>query len=450
VLLVMLDEITKYLPDYPTQDKTITIEHLLTHTSGIKSYTNLPNFMDFASKPMSQEEMLETFKDVPMEFDPGTAYVYNNSGYFLLGVIIEKVSGLSFKDFVQQNIFDKAGMANSYYGAHSPIIKNRASGYAEDGGKMINAMYISMDWPYAAGALLSTVEDLLKWNTALHSGMFLKPATLETAFVDYKLQDGSSTAYGYGWTINQLLGSSSYEHGGGVQGFLTYMTYLPEEKIFAAAFSNCTCQSPTEATVALAAQALGKFPKKELAMELDETKLKEFAGVYEISEGDERHIALDDGRLTSRRGSGQVVLEPYAVDKFVVENSLITFEFIRNEEGKIKGMIAIQRSGDKDVAKRTDKEPKIRKTIELEEKVLENYVGKYELMPTFAIEITLEDKQLYLQATGQQRFQLFAESETKFFLKVVDAQVEFYTNEEGVYHKLVLFQNGMEIPGIKK
>lgn len=444
------DAINKYLPDYPTQGKTISIEHLLTHTSGIKSYTNISEFNDFLDKTMSQEEMIATFKDKPMEFDPGTAYAYNNSGYFLLGVIIEKISGLSYEAFIQKNIFDQADMTNSYYGAHAPIIKNRAPGYSEVDGELVNAPYISMDWPYSAGALLSTVGDLLKWNNALHSGMFIKPATLETAFVDYKLKDGSSTNYGYGWEVTKILGSPTYEHGGGVHGFLTYGIYLPEEKIFVAAFSNCNCQAPSFAAKVLAAEALGKRPKEEAGITLDEAMMKQYIGSYEISKGDERQIMLEDGQLMSQRRGAQMLMKPYAKDKFMLENSLVTFEFIRDDKGKVIEMVAHQQTGAKDVAKRVSEQPKVKKVVEISEDLLRKYVGLYELAPNFALDITLEEGQLYLQATGQQRFPIFAESEEKFFLKVVDARVEFFNNEEGDYNKLVLYQNGMELPGIKK
>jgi len=159
--LSLQDDITKFIPDYPTLGKTITIEHLLTHTSGIQSMTDMPGFMDNIRNDMTTDEMLDYFKNEPMNFEPGETFRYNNSGYFLLGVIIEKVSGMTYAEFIQKRIFDKVGMKDSYYGDAEQIIPMRASGYERTPDGFINAPYLSMTIPYAAGSLLSTVEDIL-------------------------------------------------------------------------------------------------------------------------------------------------------------------------------------------------------------------------------------------------------------------------------------------------
>lgn len=448
--LDLQDDITRHLPDYPNQGKKITIEHLLTHTSGIQSYTNMSNFADIAYKKMSTTEMVDFFKNEPMEFDPGTKYNYNNSGYYLLGVIIEKISGLSYADFIQQNIFDVAGMSESYYGSHTPIIKNRASGYADSGTGVTNSIYISMDWPYAAGALLSTVGDLYKWNTALHEGKFIKKTSLEKAFNNYKLQNGDEIDYGYGWSLSNLFGNKSYEHGGRIQGFLSYALYVPEEDVFVATLSNCTCQSADGAAAHLAAHAIGKAPQAVSIIKAETKKLEEYVGVYEIAPGDQRQIILKDGMLYSQRSGGKYQITAYAKDKFNIEKSLTIFEFSRDPNGKVTSMKAITRTGYEEDAKRVSDKVVERKEITLDQKILESYVGVYELMPNFALDVTQQDGQLFIQATGQSRFPAFAESETKFFLKVVPAQIEFFKNEKGEIHKLVLYQNGMEMPGMKK
>lgn len=138
------DEITKFIPDYPTQDKTITVHHLLNHTSGIKSYTNMPSFMEFARTDMTPTVLIDSFKNEQMEFDPGTQFNYNNSGYIVLGHIIEVVSGQSYEDFIQTNIFDKIGMDNSYYGSMTILIPNRARGYSKTETGYRNADYLSL------------------------------------------------------------------------------------------------------------------------------------------------------------------------------------------------------------------------------------------------------------------------------------------------------------------
>ena len=168
------DEITRFIPDYPTHGKKITIEHLLTHTSGIQSFTNMLDYQKRMALDLEPTEIIDHFKNEPMEFDPGTKWNYNNSGYFLLGYIIEKASGKTYAEYLDEHIFKPAGMTNSLYGSDTKIIKNRAGTYSKDVAGFENAAPINMKQPYAAGAIMSTVEDLYKWHQAVHSYKFIK------------------------------------------------------------------------------------------------------------------------------------------------------------------------------------------------------------------------------------------------------------------------------------
>ena len=170
------DPITTYLPDYPTHDRTITITHLLNHTSGIKSYTSLDNFMsDISQKNLAPADLLAYFKDLPPVFEPGTRFLYNNSGYHLLGLIIEKITGMSYEQFIQQHIFQPLGMRHSYYMHNETIIPRRASGYTKTPEGYRQSEYLNMMIAYAAGALGSTVEDLIRWDAALREERLLMP-----------------------------------------------------------------------------------------------------------------------------------------------------------------------------------------------------------------------------------------------------------------------------------
>jgi len=224
---------------------------------------------------------------------------------------------------------------------------------------------------------------------------------------------------------------------------------LPKERIYVAIFSNCNCQSPDLAALQLAREALGKSIIKTSTLALSEAAMQEYVGIYQIPGRDKRTIRIEDGKLYSSRGGGKSLLESYAKDKFSIEGSLTTFEFVRDDKGAIKEMISHTRDGSNEVAQLTDEKPTVRKEIEVEAKILEAYVGEYTLAPTFSINITYEDGQLYAQATGQQKFPLFAESQTRFFLKVVEAQVEFFKDEQGAFSKLVLYQGGQEMPGTR-
>ncbi len=172
--LAIDDPVTRFLPDYPMQGHLITIEHLLSHTSGIKSYTDIPELWASSRNDFTVQQIIDSFKNRPMDFAPGEGWAYNNSGYVLLGAIIEKSSGLTYEQFIQQNIFDRLGMRHSYYDDPVRVIPHRVSGYSKGPNGYANATYLSMTLPYAGGALASTVDDLAIWDAALHTEQLVK------------------------------------------------------------------------------------------------------------------------------------------------------------------------------------------------------------------------------------------------------------------------------------
>ena len=241
------DEITKYIPDYPTHGQKITIHHLLNHTSGIKSYTSMRKLFDIARNDMKPLELIHFFKDEPVDFNPGEQYKYNNSAYIILGYIIEKTSKISYAEYVQKNIFDKLNMTNSTYASHTKIIKNRASGYQNKKGYQ-NAMYISHTLPYAGGSLMSTIDDLNIWQKALTNNKLLKKETLQKAYTNYTLNNGEKINYGYGWNIKIINNEVSYEHGGSIFGYKSMGIYIPNKDVYVVILTNCNCISPTKIT----------------------------------------------------------------------------------------------------------------------------------------------------------------------------------------------------------
>lgn len=232
--LDVTDDITRFLPDYPTQGKTITIENLLTHTSGIKNDTDIPSFVDNVTADLSVQQLIDFFKDEPLGFDPGSRYAYSNSGYVLLGAIIERISGLSYASFMAQHIFEPLGMTHTAYEGHERGIAKRVEGYNRDR----KAMPLSMTQPYAAGALVSTVDDLARWNAAIAAGKLLRPETWRQVFTPYTLKNGKTTSYAYGWLIGEVKGRQTVEHGGAIPGFSSYLIRLPQEKIFVSVLTN--------------------------------------------------------------------------------------------------------------------------------------------------------------------------------------------------------------------
>jgi len=253
------DDITRFIPDYPTHGKTITIHQLLTHTSGIKDYTHMKSIGSIAKRNLSPKELVDFFKNEPMDFEPGEKFQYDNSGYVLLGYIIELVSGMSYEDFIEKNIFQKVRMNHSCYASDREIIKNRAYGYQRHGDKLYNKRHISFNITYAAGSLMSTVDDLLKWQEALNHNLLVSPKTIDLAFTNYMLNNGEKINYGYGWHLKTINGMPDREHGGSIFGFKSMAVYIPEKDIYVVGLTNCDCNSPTQVTRDIASLAATYF-----------------------------------------------------------------------------------------------------------------------------------------------------------------------------------------------
>lgn len=238
------DPVSKYVSDYPMGSK-ITLHHLLTHTSGIKSFTKMKSLWDIAKKEMTPKMMVDFFKNEPVEFLPGEKFAYNNSGYVLLGYIIEIVSGESYEDFIQKNIFDIAGMTTSYYSSDRKIIPKRAYGYHKKKNGYVNKTQISYSIPFSSGSIMSTVNDMLKWQNALNKNLLINSKTSEKAFTKYKLNNDEEFNYGYGWHLKEMHNNQTRQHGGSIFGYKSMGVYIPSKDIYVIGLSNCDCNSPT-------------------------------------------------------------------------------------------------------------------------------------------------------------------------------------------------------------
>ena len=452
--LSVKDDITRYLPDYPTHGQNITIEHLLTHTSGIKSYTSMPEWFPLWRKDMSLQELIDIFKDQPADFAPGEKWSYNNSGYILLGAIIEKVAGETYEDFIQKHIFEPLGMKHSHYGSASRIIQRRIPGYSKGAKGYENAAYLSMTQPYAAGSLLSSVDDLALWDAALSSEKLLKNENLEKAFVPYVLNNGKSTGYGYGWGISEYEGYRLVEHGGGINGFTTYALRIPGEKLFVAVLTNRDTGEPNPETFAfkIAALAIGKPYQESVAISLESSLTDALTGVYENEEQETVFITKDENKIMYQRSGGQKTeIFPASEKEFFLKDSFTRVVFLKDDAGSVQGLRVIRRLGPPGEYQKTKKTlPVERKSIELDPSIYDQYVGEYEIAPGFFLYVTREGDRLLTQATGQEKVEVFPESETRFFLKDIDAQLEFVKDASGKVTGLILTQGGQKIPASKK
>ncbi len=451
--LNLSDEITKFLPDYPTQGHKITIEHLLTHTSGIKSYTGLPEWLPLWRKDMTMKELIDLFKDKPLEFAPGAGWNYNNSGFVLLGAIIEKITGQSYGDFVEKNIFAPLGMKQSFYDNTQRIIPRRAAGYSRNSGGYVNAAYLSMSQPHAAGSLMSTVDDLAKWDAALYTEKLVKQASLKKAWTSFVLTNGKPTRYGYGWGVGTLEGERMIAHGGGINGFTCDAVRLPDAKVYVAILTNRD-SGVGPLTQKFAALAIGKELRAPVAAKLPPGALEKYAGVYQLNEKDEVVVTHENDALFVQRprGGKQEVLPLSETEFFFKAQPAARVSFKRQADGAISALVIVAGIGPDDEAKRTNKPfPVAKEPAAVGQAglaVLERYVGEYQLAPNFVITITQADGKLMGQATGQSQFPLTQEAPTKFSFAPADVQIEF-TVVDGKTTQLTLQQGGRTTPAKK-
>jgi len=265
--LKLNDEITKYIKDYPTHGHSITIHHLLSHTSGIGSFTSSDEWFENRKKDFTKEELINLFKKIPMHFAPGEKYLYSNTGYFLLATVIEEITNKTYKEFIHEYIFKPLEMKNTYYGSRSKIILNRASGYDNVNDKReanfnesetVNADALNFIHFHSAGAILSTVHDLFLWNRAIRNNKLISKESKIKAFTNYQLLDGKNTNYGYGWAIEEINGISSIEHNGGTMGFRSNCIYLPKNDVFVVVLTNHTYNNPDKVSTNMATIAINK------------------------------------------------------------------------------------------------------------------------------------------------------------------------------------------------
>ncbi|HEY5799407.1 MAG TPA: serine hydrolase [Burkholderiaceae bacterium] len=440
------DDIAVHLPGYPTRGEKITIEHLLTHTSGIASYTASPTFAANRHLDISVPDLIASFRDQPLDFKPGARWAYNNSGYILLGAIIEKLSGMPYAGFIQQRILDPLGMRNTGYENAQKGVLPRAKGYAQGDGKIVPSTPVATNKTYAAGALVSTVDDLARWDAAISAGKLLSAESWKRAFTAYKLADGRSANYGYGWEIGKVQGVDMAAHGGAVNGFSTYAIRIPAERVYVAVLSNAeygVVQPDVVATKA-AAIAIGKPLPDFRTVAVAPEALEAYTGIYVGEDKAVRTVRVEKGQLTLQRaGRPKMPLLPHAPDAFYLDKSLTHFAFVRDAQNKVAKLTIFQDGLQHDYP-RTGDLPLPPKVIVLAPALLDTYLGSYQMAPGFVLEVKRNGEQLIGQATGQPGLDLLATAEGAFVVKQIDATVRFVKGADGTVTNLVWNQGGRE------
>ncbi|MEJ2881033.1 serine hydrolase [Pedobacter sp. GR22-6] len=428
--LSLEDELTKFIPDYPAQGKKITIANLLSHTSGIKNYTGVPAFSEaLKRKDLRPEEIIALFKGEGLDFDPGSDQRYSNSNYILLGYIIEKLSGKSYGDYVQEHIFKPLDMTHSCYDMGTEVITGRVSGYRKRGDRYENAEFLSMTLPYAAGSLMSTTGDLLKWYQWLSAGKIISAASLEKAFSSWILANGKDSGYGFGWWIGNIQGNRAVMHNGVINGFFTDVIYLPAQQILVCVLSNYENVGDLDIPAAKLAAIAINTPYHYEPVALKSAVLQEYHGVYQNAFDGERYISNQRGVLMYYyRGGGKTCLIPTGKDVFVLENSLNKLSFQRDQAGKIAGY-KLEGTG---VASNwlRSRDNEVLEKIQVSDQLMQSYAGKYLFEPNMVFEVVIENGKLYGRV-GKDQKELVPYGKHRFYAWDLDARLIFQLDHTG-------------------
>jgi CubicO group peptidase (beta-lactamase class C family) len=280
--LSLTDAVKKYLPDAPAAWDRITIYNLLTHTSGIPNMTGFDNFPEVMRKTETPAQLIAGFRDKPLDFPVGEKFSYSNSGYLVLGAVIEKIAGTPYAQFVQDNLFKPLDMKDTGYDNAADIIPMRAAGYSRRKGELVNSDFIDMSIPYSAGSLYSTTHDLWTWEKALFGGKVVSAASLRKMTTPFK------DDYGFGLIVHNADGHRQIFHNGGINGFSTVLSWYPDDKLIVVVLDNVMSGAPGQMLGQLAAVSFGKpviltSERKEVA--IDAKLLARYVGRYELRPG---------------------------------------------------------------------------------------------------------------------------------------------------------------------
>lgn len=333
------DLVSKYIPKSPPAWKDITIQELLSHTSGIPNYTSFPDYKEQERLPTTPLKLIQRFIDKPLDFAPGTKFSYSNSGYVVLGYIVQKVSGESYESYLKHNILDPLDLQSTGYDRAAKILKSRASGYVPHGAQLINSDFIDMSVPFAAGALYSTVNDLYRWDRALYTEKVLPKPALEKMFTP------SQGDYGDGWFITKLFDHKIETHTGGINGFAAYIARYPDDDACIVVLANLQTAPTARIGKGLAAILFGQpydIPKVHTAIKLPFTVITGYVGTYKNG-GLEVTVENQDGRLFFEpKGEGRTELFPESETTFFTKLAGVEVTFVKADGPKPAQMVLHQ------------------------------------------------------------------------------------------------------------
>jgi CubicO group peptidase (beta-lactamase class C family) len=338
------DSIQKYIKDFPSKGYTITIENLLTNTSGIKDYLSEISNHAKQKETYTPKDGVDYIKDEPLNFKPSSNYRYSNSNFYLLGYIIEVVTGKTFENYLKENVLDKADLKNTFYIHPEKIIPDMPQGYSKFDGKIEKATLQEVTIMYSAGALISNADDIYKWHQALYNQRLIKKETLEKATTPFKYDDGTFSQYAYGWFVKNIDGIKTFEHSGSTDGFQSDEIYLPTEDVFVVTLYNCyeADMDWQILTNDIARLAIGKPINDKFKVK--EAVLKMYVGIYEVTLNNVNHkliVTFEDGRISIEAANPndklpKVQMYAKSENEFYIKEAALRFEFIKDTNNAFK------------------------------------------------------------------------------------------------------------------
>jgi len=338
------DPVCKYVPDCPKDWAPITIYNLLTHTSGIPNLTSFPNYQTIEAEQLTPTQLLADFENKPLNFAPGTKFSYSNSGYDVLGYIIERVSGESYAEFLEKNIFGPLDMTDSGYDRSHPTAKNHAQGYRYSASGYEPARFVNMSVPFSAGALYSTVLDVYKWDQAVDAGKLIPKNLMDEMLTGHVAMDGpGGPKYGFGWMISTEFGHKVIWHGGGLEGFTSLNSWFPDNDAYVIVLDNVTSLDVHGIGRALAAILFGQkyeVPQEHKEIALDAGALGKFVGNYQLAPNFVIAITLAGDQL-SEQATGQKAcpIFPESNTEFFLKAVDAQISFEEDSAGKVTGLV---------------------------------------------------------------------------------------------------------------
>lgn len=441
------DPLSKYLPDYPNGSK-ITLLQLLNHTSGVKSYTGIPGYMhNLIRRDLSTAELIKEFRDQPVDFAPGEKWAYNNSGYVLLGAVVESISGKSWHQTLDELLLKPAQITSVHYQAGDRLFKGMAQGYTHNGQRQVApAGILSMTQPHAAGALIANTEGLWRWNQALHGGKLLSKASYDAMVTP--VSPAKAFHYGFGIGTGTLRGQPMLTHGGGIHGFVSVLSYLPQSGTTVVILRNSDGPGlPLETTARkLAAFAIGEPFAERQPVAVPAEQLKAAEGIYALDDKQTRTLRVKDGVLTNQRsGGGTGPLITLGNDRYAFPDSLTELQLERGADGKAVA-VSLFNNGEAAAERwvRRGDLPADIAFIALSPEQMQALVGDYSA-PQFSIKVFIDDQgRLQGQAPGQPAFELKPSTPRRVHVPQVDAQLDF-SAEEGKPASVTLTQGGNKL-----